>query len=243
MRNVLLTAICLFALLFSVDAMAGQRFEAGAGFGDMGAVQGSMEWHPALQGSRKQVPVLAGWRYIGEGRVYWSPSVRLDYYNWWSIGGAGNNLAVALAPAGLGVYLTPPPAGMKPEERKGRWFITADINLSLEIGGNITPGSPQNSEIPDPDAYREKLKKEIKENGGLKPGTMISQRYPFGAYQFVSLAIPVHFDFWNMVTEKVGVGFFIESDVAIFEWPLGSYANSTPSFGYSMKAGLSVTLF
>ncbi len=122
-------ALALAMITASPRARAGHGFEAGAGWGDMGDTPGALHWMPAIQGSRKDVPVYLGWRLLGQGRVYWAPSVRINYMNFWSIGGGGNILGATVAPAGLGVYLTRPPAGLTPAERRGRWFATFEASL------------------------------------------------------------------------------------------------------------------
>lgn len=231
-------------LLAARPARAAHGFELGTGWQNTGALQGTLEWQPAIQGSRKDVPAFLGWRYLGERRVYYAPFARINYTNFWSLGGGGNLLGVTLAPAGLGVYLTRPPAALSPEARRGRWFATFEINLgSFAIGGNITPDRPIDPRVPDPDAQRATLRSDIAQYGGVRPETGFAQRYPLGSYQYAALAVPIQFRVWNMVTERTGVGFFLESNPVMLEWNIGNGGSNTPAYGYNVTAGLSALLF
>jgi hypothetical protein len=228
------------ALLFwsASTAHAGYVLEIGAGWQDTGAIEGSLEWTYSIQGSRKDVPAYVGWRLLGEQRFYWAPFARVNYTNFWSIAGSGNLLGVTVAPAGVGVYLSRPPRGVA---RRGRWLATLELNVaSVEIGGNVTPGSPVDARIPDPDAYRAQLRAEVQQGG---VSTSITQFYPFGSYSFVSLNVPIQIRVWKMVTDKIGVGGFIEGYPLMLEWRLGGGASSTPAYGYNVNAGLSAILF
>src|SRR5262245_36708411 len=117
--------IALMGLWTHEAAGAGHSVELGAGWQNSGATR-ELTWEPGVQGSRKDVTAYVGWRMVGEKRVYYSPSARLTYTNFWSLGGAGNLLGVKLGPAGFGVYVTPPPSRFTAEQRKGRWFATID---------------------------------------------------------------------------------------------------------------------
>ncbi|MFO0550511.1 MAG: hypothetical protein U0271_19105 [Polyangiaceae bacterium] len=230
-------------VLSASTASAGDRVEAGAGWQNMGALEGTLEWTASIQGSRKDVPAFIGWRHVDDTRVYYSPFIRLDYTNFWSLAGGGNLLGVTLAPVGIGVYLTDPPAEVSKGGLVGRWFVALDINLAaLQAGGNITPDSPEDERVKDPEAYRSSLLKEKAETGGLA-GQDLPQRYPFGDYSFFRLGFPVHVEAFNLVKPDLGVGFFVESYVAAFEVGLNvPYAASSFAYGYSVMAGGSVVI-
>jgi hypothetical protein len=238
-RKAGLVAAVLTVASFSVQpARAADIVEAGTGWQDTGAIEGTLEWPLRIQGSRKDVPAYIGWRHLGETRVYWAPFARLNYVNFWSIGGGGNLLAANLAPAGIGVYLSEPPAAVSSAERAGRWFATLELNLaSIQIGGNITPGSPADSRIPDPNAYRAQLQAEVQQQGGVQ--AFITQHYPLGSYQYVTLATPIQIRAWTMVTPQTGVGFFVEGHPLMLEWAIGRGASATPAYGYAVTAGFS----
>ncbi len=242
-HTIAITAI-FSSLLAARPAQAGHGFEAGAGWQNTGALRDTLEWLPAIQGSRKDVPAFLGWRHTGETRFYYAPFARIDYANFWSLGGAGNLLGVTLAPAGVGVYLTRPPAAFSPSERRGRWFVSVELNLgSFQIGGNITPDRPVDPRVPDPEAHRADLRADIEQHGGVRPETGFTQHYPLGSYQYIALAVPIQFRFWNMVTSRVGVGFFLESNPAMFEFDISSGGSSTPAYGYNVSAGFTALLF
>ena len=239
----LFVAAFLTSFIGAAPAWAGNVFEVGAGWQNMGAIEGSLEWGPSIQGSRKDVPAYAGWRYLGASRVYWAPFARLDYTYFYSLGGGGNLLGVTLAPAGVGVYLTRPFAAISPQARRGRWFATLELNVgSLELGGNATPNAPTDPGIPDPDAYRDMLRAEVQQ-GGVRFSTVITQHYPLGEYRYAKLSAPLQVRAWNMVTQKVGVGFFFEVNAAMLEWNIGPGGSSTPAYGYHVSAGIATILF
>ena len=236
-RLLLAPAALVVAVSFASSAHAANVLEIGAGWQDTGAIEGSLEWTYSIQGSRKDVPAFVGWRLLGERRVYWAPFARFNYTNFWSIAGSGNLLGVTVAPAGVGVYLSHPPGAV----RRGRWLATLELNLaSVEIGGNVTPGAPTDARIPDPNAYRAQLRTEVQQGG---VSTSITQFYPFGSYSFVSLNVPIQIRVWKMVTDKIGVGGFIEGYPLMLEWRLGGGGGATPAYGYNVNAGLSAILF
>jgi hypothetical protein len=237
------TAAFFTSFIVAAPAQAGNVFEIGAGWQDTGTVEGSLEWSPSIQGSRKDVPAYAGWRHLGASRIYWAPFARLNYTYFYSLGGGGNLLGVTLAPAGFGVYLTRPFSAVSPQARRGRWFATLELNLgSLELGGNATPSGPTDPGIPDPNAYRDMLRSEVQQ-GGVRFATVITQHYPLGEYQYAKLSAPLQFRAWNMVTQRVGVGFFFEVNAAMLEWNIGPDGKSTPAYGYHVSAGIATILF
>lgn len=237
MRLLLVVAL---GVALSRPARAGHAVEAGAGWQNTGTTP-ALTWQPAVQGSRKDVAAWVGWRLVGERRVYYSPMARLSYTNFWSLGGAGNLLGVTLAPAGFGVYVTPPPARFRPAERRGRWFAAIELNAAVQLGGNVTPETPQDARVPDPDAHRARLREELATDGQVG-ASGFTQRYPFGSYSFVQLGLPTQLRAWNMVRERVGVGFFVELDPLLFEWPLDRAVDHV-THGYRLGAGLTVTHF
>ncbi len=231
-------------LLAVPSAQAGYGFELGAGWQNTGAIKDSLEWRPAIQGSRKDVPAFLGWRYLGEGRVYYAAMARVNYTNFWSLGGGGNLLGATVAPLGMGVYLTRPPAAFSPAARRGRWFATFELSFgSVQLGGNVTLDSPSDPRIPDPEAHRAVLRADIEQYGGVRPENGVVQRYPLGGYQYATLAVPIQFRFWNMVTPTAGVGFFVESNPLMLEWNIGSGGGSVPAYGYNVTAGFSAVVF
>jgi len=210
--------IALISLLGSASpAVAGHTAEISTGWQNTGATRGD-KWLPAVQGSRKDVPLFAGWRYTGESRFYYAPFARLQYTNFWSVGGAGNLLGVDLGLGGVGVYLTDPMSDFEGGARVGEWFVPLEINVAnLRIGFNMTPGSPTDDRVTDPDAHRDSVRERMAND---VPVDHTIQRYPFGAYQYVTVAFPVRFSVWNMLTESIGAGFYMESTVGALEWPL-----------------------
>jgi hypothetical protein len=231
------TTWIILVMLLSTRAMAGHAIEVGAGWQNTGATR-ELTWEPAVQGSRKDVSAFVGWKLVGQKRVHWAPMARLQYTNFWSLGGAGNLLGVRLGPAGLGVYLTPPPSRFA--ERKGRWFAVLDINFgALQIGGNITPDSPGDERVPDPEAHRNRLRQELAQ-GGVKSG--FTQHYPFGSYAFVQLGMPMQIRAWKMVSERAGVGLFFELDPLLLEWAIDRPASPVAN-GYNFSGGVTVTYF
>lgn len=223
-------------------AYAGNAIELGIGWENLGALEGTLEWQPSVQGSRKDVPVFLGWRYIGERRVFWAPSARASVTNFWSIGGGGNFISATIAPVGVGVYLTRPPEAWSPESRRGRWFVTASLGASVRLGSNLTPDQPQNAKVPDPEAHRTALRTTLQQ-GGVIDVLNEEQHYPLGDYAFAALGLPLRIDAWGMATQRVGVGFFVEAHPLILEWQIGSGGSATPAYGYSMTAGLTTVLF
>ena len=237
-----LPLLTLALLLFAAPVKAQHVIELGVGWQNQGAVRGQLQWLPSIQGSRKDVPVYAGYRHVGMHRVFWAPSARLTLTNFWSIGGGGNLLGLTLAPAGLGVYLSRPPAAYAPESRAGRWFATATLSASLQLGGNITPGQPQHPDIPDPDAHRADLRQRIQSGAGIDV-LVEPQHYPLGAYSFAALGLPVRIDVWGMATNRLGLGFFFESHPLLLEWQIDGNGTATPAYGYSTTAGFTVSFF
>lgn len=237
-------AVLLFALILfpAARAHAVHVFEGGAGWENQGAVRAQLQWLPSIQGSRKDVPVYLGYRYIGQGRVFFAPSARLTVTNFWSIGGGGNLLGLTLAPVGLGVYLTRPPAAFAPESRRGRWFVTASLAASLQLGSNITPSEPQNASVPDPDAHRAELRGRIDSGAGIDV-LAEPQHYPLGRYSFAALGVPVRIDVFGMATRDFGLGFFFESHPLLLEWQIDGRGSATPAYGYSTTAGFTAAFF
>lgn len=241
--RVLSTVLTVAApVLMASTAHAGNVLELGAGWQNLGAVRDVLQWQPSVQGSRKDVPAFVGWRYMGQGRVFWAPSVRLNFTNFWSIGGAGNLLGVTLAPAAVGVYLTRQPATWSPEARRGRWAVAATLGTSVQLGGNVTPDQPRNASVPDPDAHRAALRAQLQQGGTLDV-LALPQRYPLGSYAFAALGVPLRIDAWGMATQRVGVGFFIEAHPLILEWQISQGGSATPAYGYNVTAGLATHVF
>lgn len=234
--------ICAGVLLAASTAHAANVIEAGVGWENQGAIQGKLQWLPSIQGSRKDVPVFVGWRHMGNQRVFWAPSARMTVANFWSIGGGGNFLGVTVAPAGIGVYFTPPPAAYSPEARQGHWFVSATLSASLQLGGNATPNSPTNDSIPDPEAHRTDLRARIASGVGIDV-LKESQHYPLGSYAYAAVGLPLRIDVSRTMTQQIGAGFFIEANPMLLEWQLSSDGNATPAYGYSMTAGFSVSVY
>lgn len=233
----------LALLLFGVSpAKAANVVELGVGWQNQGAVRDQLQWLPSIQGSRKDVPIYLGWRHIGERRVFFAPSVRLTLTNFWSIGGGGNLLGLTLSPAGIGVYLTRPPAAFPGESRRGRWFVTATLATSLQLGGNITPDQPQNPTVPDPDAHRADLRQRF-QTGQPVDLLVEPQRYPLGRYSFAALGLPLRIDVFGMAKGDLGLGFFFESHPMLLEWQIDGQGSATPAYGYSTTAGFTATFF
>lgn len=229
---------CICALLIATPASAAPRhnIHLGTGWQNTGASR-ALTWEPAIQGSRKDVPLIAGWSLVGSRRVYYAPFARIKYTNTWSIGGATNLLGLDLGFGGLGVYLTRPPVAH--ENPTGRWYAVFEVNLAnLRIGGNISPHAPKDSGVDDPDAQREKVAMQVA--NGEFPDHHI-QRYPFGAYSYVELAFPIHIRAWKQIRDDLGVGFFFESTVFGLEWPLDRRVTHFAQV-YNVIVGLSFTL-
>lgn len=220
------------------DAHAAPRNEVhlGTGWQNTGASR-ALTWEPAIQGSRKDVPVIAGWSRIGDGRVFWAPFARVKYTNTWSIGGATNLLGVDVGLGGLGVYLTKPPAAV--ERATGRWFATFTINVAnIRLGGNVAPNRPHNPRVSDPDAYRETVREQVA--AGEFPDHTL-QRYPFGRYSYVEMAFPIQLRAWKQVRDDLGVGFFFEAVPFGLEWPLDRKVTHFAQT-YSVIVGPSIVL-
>jgi len=208
----------------------------GVGWQNTGASR-ALTWEPAIQGSRKDVPVIAGWSMIGKQRVYYAPFARIKYANTWSIGGGTNLLGLDLGFGGLGVYMTKPPAAF--ENATGRWYATFEVNFAnLRFAGNLSPGAPNNDRVPDPDAHREMVAQQVAD--GVPPDHTI-QRYPFGKYSSVEVAFPLQIRAWKQVRDDLGVGFFFESTVFGLEWPMDRRV-SKPAQVYNIIVGLSIVL-
>jgi hypothetical protein len=230
----LLLALALAAMPSRADAAPRHDVHAGVGWQNTGASR-ALTWHPAIQGSRKDVPVIAGWSMIGERRVFWAPFARVKYTNAWSMGGALNLLGVDVGLGGLGVYLTKPPSALS--STKGHWFATFTVNAAnFRLGTNLTPNQPTNERVPDPDAHRDLVRQQVAD--GVPPDHTL-QRYPFGAYSYVELAVPIQVRAWKQVREDLGVGFFVEAVPFGLEWPLD---RRVPRFAqtYSLIVGASV---
>lgn len=211
----------------------------GAGWGDMGMTP-SVGWQPFSwsQGSRKEVQSLISYKYmLGQKRIYYVPSIRLQYDNVWSMSGSMNLMNVNLGLAGLGICLTQPIDAA--DNRQGKWFATLEINFaSVAVGGNITPNMGVRGKSSgirmwiDPDRQ------------------FGNQYYPIcdtyepndGKYLFMHYSVPVELRVWKMVTEKTGFGFFVASDIAIIEKDF-THPNAPVALGYNLYAGLSVTLY
>lgn len=222
------------------NASAQHVLEAGTGWQNTGATR-ELTWRPALQGSRKDVPAFIGWRYIGQKRIYYTPFARLIYMNTWSIGGAMNLINTGLSPAGLGGYFTKPPSDYKPEDRVGKWFISANINVSFRFGVNMTPHSPKSDKVANPKTYKENLQWRLDHQDSLGITLFdFEQHYPFGPYAYVAMDLPLQLQFSTVLKQGYGVGFFLESNVGLFEWSLDG--NRYPyAYGYSMVGGVNFT--
>jgi hypothetical protein len=240
MKNFIAISFCLFVIsIFNLNAQ--HVFEAGTGWQNTGATYKDT-WRPGIQGSRKDIPVYVGWRYIGQKRVYYTPTARFSYTNTWSIGGGMNLISAGLSPAGIGFYLTKAPAAYKPEDRVGKWFVSANINASFRFGVNVTPNKPKNSKIPDAKAYQQNLPWLLDHQDSL--GITLydfEQHYAFGPYGYVALDIPIQIHVSTYLKNGLGVGFFLESNAASFEWSMDGKGYPY-AYGYNMTAGVSFTL-
>lgn len=231
----ILAAATLVLISFRLSAQ--HVIEAGTGWQNTGATR-ELTWRPALQGSRKDVPAFIGWRYVGEKRVYYSPTARFVYLNTWSIGGAMNLINAAVSPAGIGIYFTKPPAAYKPEERIGKWFISANINAAFRFGVNVTPHKPKSDKVPDPEDYKENLQWRLDHQDSLGITLFdFEQHYPFGPYGYIALDLPVQLNFTTVLKQGHTIGFFLESSTAIFEWSMDGKGYPY-AYGYSMVAGI-----
>ncbi len=231
----------LFISCFVLQAHAQHIVEVGAGWGDMGMAP-SVGWRPFewSQGSRKEAQSMLSYKYIlGDKRMYYVPSVRLQYDNVWSMTGGMNLMNVNLGLAGLGVYITQPMAAYEPQARKGKWFATFEVNFaSVAFGGNITPnmgvrGSNSGHRLwVTPDRVFGDQFYPIKET--YEPND--------GKYLFLHYSVPIEFRVWNMVTEKTGVGFFLASDIAILEKDF-THPNAPIAMGYNIYGGIAIALY
>ena len=233
--------IFLCVLCMALPLSAQHVVEAGAGWGDMGMTP-STGWKPYSwsQGSRKEAQAFASYKYmLGKKRIYYVPSVRLQYDNVWSLSGSMNLLNVNLGLAGLGVHLTKPIYSYEPADRKGKWCATFEINFaSIAIGGNITPHMGVRGS-----------------NSGVRmwidPDRQFgNQYYPIadtyeandGRYLFLHYSVPVEFRVWRMVTEETGIGFFLGSDIAILEKDF-THKTAPVAMGYNIYGGVAVSIF
>jgi ubiquinone biosynthesis protein COQ4 len=215
--SILLCVAALWGLPLAEAHAAPPRHDVhvGTGWQNTGASR-SLTWEPAIQGSRKDVPVIAGWSMVGDRRVFWAPFARMKYTNAWSIGGALNLLGVDVGLGGLGVYLTRQPADV--ERTSGRWFATFTVNVAnVRLGANVAPNRPTNDRVPDPDAQRALVREQVAT--GVPPDHTL-QRYPFGSYSYVELAFPIQIRAWKQIRDDLGVGFFFEAVPFGLEWPL-----------------------
>ncbi|MEM9875191.1 MAG: hypothetical protein AAF928_09870, partial [Myxococcota bacterium] len=195
----------------------------------------TLGWDPAIQGSRKDLPVWAGWRYAGRSRVFYAPYARLRFTRFWSLGGAGHLVGVETGLLGLGVYLNDPLGDVAPEARKGRWGVTLEAHAaSLEWGANATPNAPSSDEVPSPDAQRAEVERLVA--SGEVQSVELEQFYPFGGYTFLSFSVPLRLTAWNMVTPTLGVGLFLEINALGFEVPLDRTVDQL-AYRYSVVVG------
>ncbi len=234
----MILAMVFFTLSFTPYAQ--HSFELGGGWGNMGLSPGTT-WKPYSwsAGSRKEAAGMFSYRYVGQKKVYYAPFARLYYGNNWSLSGGINLMMLNLGFGGLGVNILKPMSAYSPESRKGKWFGTYEVNFaSVSIGGNITPNR----------GVRGK-------NSGVREWTDTldafgNQYYPFkdtyepqngGRYTCIQYSVPMVLRFWNMVTNKTGVGFFLSADCMVFEKSLNF--NSPVSVGYDVQAGMALLLF
>ncbi|MCW5907356.1 MAG: hypothetical protein KIS94_05825 [Chitinophagales bacterium] len=232
--------LLLILSFFATGTNAQDVIEAATGWQTTGATR-ELTWRPAIQGSRKDVPVYLGWRHIGGNSLYYTPFTRLYYTNTWSIGGAMNLLSTGLSPAGLGLYFTKPPSAFEPSERVGKWFISANINAAFRFGLNITPHSPKSDKVPNPTEYKENLPWLLDHQDSLGITLFdFEQHYPFGPYGYIAVDFPVQIQFTKVLKEGYGLGFFIESSVSTLEWSLDGNRHKY-ALGWNMLAGLNFT--
>jgi hypothetical protein len=231
---------CLIFTAVTFTGNAQHTLEAGTGWQNTGATE-KLSWWPDLQGSRKDIPVFIGWRYVGQKRFYYTPYARFIYLNTWSIGGAMNMLNASFSPTGMGVYLTKPPAAYKPEERVGKWFVSFNVNAAFRFGVNVTPHGPKSQRVPNPEEYKQNLQWRLNHQDSLGITLFdFEQHYPYGQYGYVAVDLPVQIRVNTVVKNGYGVGFFIESNAALFEWFMDGKTYRLPyAYGYSMTAGFS----
>lgn len=240
MKNFIAASFCLFFINI-LNLNAQNVFEAGTGWQNTGATYKDT-WRPGIQGSRKDVPAFIGWRMIGENRVYYTPTARLIYTNTWSIGGAMNLVSAGISPAGIGVYFTKPPSAYAPKDRVGKWFVSANLNASFRFGVNVTPKKPMSKRIENPEQYKENLPWLLDHQDSLGITLFdFEQHYPFGPYGYVALDIPIQIHINTILKSGYGVGFFVESNAATFEWSMDGKGYPY-AYGYNMTMGVSFTL-
>src|SRR5574344_389304 len=235
------TLILTLIITLSYPIMAQHIVEVGAGWGDMGMTR-TTGWQPYSwsQGSRKEAQSMVSYKYmLGKKRIYYVPSIRLQYDNVWSMSGAMNLMNVNLGLAGLGIYITKPMSAYDGDTYKGKWFSTFEINFaSIAIGGNITPnqgvrGSNSGHRLwVTPDRQFGNQYYPIKES--YEPND--------GKYLFLHYSVPVEFRVWKMVTECVGVGFFLASDIAILEKDF-THSDAPIAMGYNIYGGIAIALY
>ncbi|MGN0187782.1 MAG: hypothetical protein ACI392_08595 [Paludibacteraceae bacterium] len=234
--------VVLICLTLCANGLVAQHIvEVGAGWGDMGMTR-TVPWKPFpwSQGSRKEAQSLMTYKYmLGSQRVYYVPSIRLQYDNTWSMSGGMNLMNINVGVAGLGIYLTQPMAAFVDHGYVGRWFATFEINFaSIAVGGNITPNlgvRGSNS------GHRLWITPDRQFGGQYYP---IKETYEpnDGRYLFLHYSLPIEFRVWKMVTETVGVGFFLASDIAIIEKDF-THPDAPVAMGYNIYGGLAITLY
>lgn len=206
---------------------SGHSIEISFGWENMG-ISPETTWRPLkphTQGSRKEMAFDLGWKLIGNTKVFYAPAFQINYGNNWSLSGAMQLLGISISPFGLGVYMTDSPekrGGFK----KGQIYGLFDIQFgSFGFGGNIAPNYGVGvREWSDP--YNQ----------------FGNQYYAFGKnYAYFHFSTPVTIRFWGMLTDKVGFGMFISSDVIIVEKSLN--IDMPVAIGYNMYAGFNILLF
>ena len=232
--------LCGLMAIMPVSSYAQHIIEIGAGWGDMGMTP-AVGWRPFewSQGSRKEIQSMINYKYMLEyKRLYYAPSVRLQYDNTWSMSGGMNLMNVNIGLAGLGVYLTKPMSLFEGQERKGKWFATFEINLaSIAIGGNITP----NMGVRGKDSGHRLWVTPERQFGGQYYPIQETYEPNDGKYLFLHYSIPIQFRVWNMITQDTGLGFYLGSDIAIVEKDF-THPNAPLAMGYNIYAGLSIQL-
>ncbi len=226
----------LFCPLFM---QAQHALDMGAGWGNMG-LSPSTTWKPYSwsEGSRKEAMAGLSYQYVGRKKIYYAPSAKLRYGNNWSMSGSVNLISLHLGVAGLGIHMLKPISTYKPEERKGKWFGTFEVNFaSIGIGGNITPsmgargaksGSREWSDTTNQFGNQYYAFKDTYEPNN-------------GKYSYIQYSVPLTMRFWNMLTNEVGLGFFLASNCIMLEKSFN--LNSPISIGYDIQAGISLMFF
>lgn len=223
----------VLTLLAPAVAQAGHVLSVGAGWENMG-ISPQTTWKPYeplhTQGSRKEAQAYASWSWIGTQRVYWAPMAKLKYGADWSLAGAMNLLELAVGPGALGVYVTQPVSAYAREDRRGKWFAAFELVAgSFHFGANLTPNRGVFSE-------------------GVREWTDFdrqtgNQYYAFGhPYYYFQFSTPLTFRFWTMLTNDVGLGMHVASDVMVLEKSLDR-PNMPLAVGYNIHAGFGVYLF